>query len=69
MKHSLVHLLGCLLPLPVIFLLPLLGVGEGIGLFLAIVLMCACHLFMMGPHRHESDEYYLQSGGRAHEQR
>ena len=67
MKHSLVHLLGCLLPLLVIFLLPLLGVGEGIGLSLAIVLFFACHLFMMGGHRHESDEQHLQSGGRAHD--
>jgi len=52
MRHSLVHLLGCLLPLLVIFLLPFFGLGGGAALFVVIVLMFACHLFMMRGHAH-----------------
>ena len=52
MKHSLRMLLGCLLPFLLIFLLPLFGVGEGVSLFVFIVLMFVCHLFMMGGHKH-----------------
>ena len=36
MRHSLRMLLGCLLPLLVIFLLPLFGLGEGVALFVAL---------------------------------
>jgi hypothetical protein len=50
MSHSLKMLLGCLLPLLLIFVLPLLGVGEGVTLFVFILLMFACHLFMMRGH-------------------
>lgn len=66
MRHSIMHLLGCLLPLLVIFLLPLFGVGGGASLFLVIVLMFACHLFMMGGHGHHEtgDEPY--SGSQPH---
>ena len=51
MSHTLKMLLGCLVPLLLIFVLPLFGVGEGVTLFVFIVLMFACHLFMMGGHR------------------
>lgn len=66
MKHTVMHLLGCLLPLLVIFLLPLFGLGEGAGLFLVIVLMFACHLFMMGGHGHKHDGLHSQTGGHTH---
>ena len=56
MSHTLKMLLGCLLPLMLIFLLPLLGLGEGITLFVALVLMFACHLLMLrGHHEGHSD--------------
>lgn len=52
MSHTLRMLLGCLLPLALIFLLPLLGVGSGVTLTIFLVLMFACHLLMMGGHGH-----------------
>ena len=49
-SHSIKMLIGCLLPLALIFILPLFGVGEGVTLFIFIVLMLGCHLMMMGGH-------------------
>jgi hypothetical protein len=48
-------LLGCVLPLLLLFLLPLFGLGEGVTLFVAVVLMFACHLLMIGGHGHGQD--------------
>ncbi|MBX9792611.1 MAG: hypothetical protein K2Y37_27235 [Pirellulales bacterium] len=53
MSHAVKMALGCLLPIVVIFLLPLLGIGEGVSLFVVVVLMFACHLLMMAGHREE----------------
>lgn len=50
MTHAVKMLLGCLLPLLLIFLLPLFGIGEGVSLFVFVVLMFVCHLLMMGGH-------------------
>ncbi len=55
MSHALKMILGCTLPLLLLFLLPLLGIGEGITLFIAILLMFACHLFMTHGHDHGQD--------------
>lgn len=57
MSYALRMLVGCLLPFMLIFLLPLLGAGEGLTLLVFIVLMFGCHLFTTGS-RH---------GGRVHE--
>lgn len=66
MKHSMLHLIGCALPLLLIFLLPLFGLGGGVSLFLIIVLLFACHLFMMIGHGHgQSDDH--TTGGQSHE--
>lgn len=69
MKHTIWHLLGCLLPLFVIFLLPLLGVGHGIALFLFIILMFACHLLIMRGHGQKSGriQHEIQHGDHSHE--
>ncbi|QEG35801.1 hypothetical protein [Bythopirellula goksoeyrii] len=48
MNHTMRMLLGCIIPLLLLFLLPLFGLGEGVSLYVAIVLMFACHLFMVG---------------------
>jgi hypothetical protein len=56
MKHSLLHLLGCALPILLLFLLPALGVGSGVTFTVFIVLMLGCHLFMMGGHSHGPGE-------------
>lgn len=70
MSHAVKMALGCLLPIVVIFLLPLLGVGEGLNLFVFIVLMFACHLLMMAGHheghKREPDEATRQGGHHAH---
>jgi len=50
MNHHLRMLIGCLLPLLLIFVLPLFGVGEGVSLFVFMILMFGCHLMMMGGH-------------------
>ncbi len=50
MKHTIRMLIGCLMPLLLIFVLPLLGIGSGKTLFVFIVLMFGCHLMMMGGH-------------------
>jgi hypothetical protein len=52
MKHPIFHLLGCLIPIALIFILPALGVSSGVTFTVFIVLMFACHLFMMGGHSH-----------------
>ena len=62
MNHSLRMLAGCVLPLLLIFLLPLFGVGEGITLFIFMILMFACHLFMMKGHEHHGIDH-SKSGG------
>lgn len=56
MNHTIRMLIGCLLPLALIFLLPLFGVGSGLTLLLFIVLMFACHL-MMGGHGHSAHNH------------
>ena len=56
-KHNVWMLIGCLLPLLLIFILPLFGLGSGVTLFIFIVLMFACHVLMMGAHgKHEHTE-------------
>lgn len=70
MSHTLRMLLGCLLPLLLIFLLPLFGLGEGVTLFVAIVLMFACHLLMIGgycqSHDRDDDRQPNQGDHHAH---
>jgi len=52
MSHTLKMLVGCLAPLLLIFALPLFGVDEAVSIWLFVILMFACHLFMMrGHHR------------------
>lgn len=50
MKHSSHMLIDCGLPILLIFVLPLIGVSEGITLTVFIVLMLGCHLLMMRGH-------------------
>lgn len=52
MRHAIRMLIGCLLPIVVIFWLPLFGISEDVSLLLAIVLMFGCHLLMMRGYYH-----------------
>jgi len=56
-KHTLLMLIGCVLPLLLIFLLPLFGINGNVSVLIFIVLMFACHLLMpMGHTRHHDDD-------------
>lgn len=50
MSHTWKMLAGCLAPLLLIFVLPLFGVDESVSIWLFVILMFACHLFMMRGH-------------------
>ena len=52
MKHTFMMLIGCVLPLLLIFLLPAVGLESGWVLVLAIGAMFACHLMHFGMHKH-----------------
>ncbi len=56
-RHTLWMVIGCVLPLLLIFILPIFGLGGGISLFIFIILMFGCHLLMMGGHRGEHEEH------------
>lgn len=49
-NHGIWMVIGCALPLVLVFALPLLGISGNTGTFLFIVLMFACHLFAMRGH-------------------
>jgi hypothetical protein len=49
-NHSYWMIIGCTVPLFLIFLLPLLGITSNYTFLIFIVLMFACHLLMIGKH-------------------
>jgi fatty acid desaturase len=51
-KHSFWMIIGCTVPLLLIFLLPLFGITGSYTFLIFIVLMFGCHLMMMGMHEH-----------------
>ncbi len=51
-KHSFWMIIGCTVPLLLIFLLPLFGITGNYIFFIFIVLMFAFHLMMIGKHGH-----------------
>ena len=67
-------IIGCLLPLLLIFLAPLLGLGGDIQLFVFILIMFVCHLLMPmhGRQSPKQDSTNEHSGNvkpdRSHEQ-
>ena len=69
MSHELKMVLGCLVPLLLIFVLPLLGFGEGFSLFVFVILMFGCHLFMMRGHHKKAGHSREQGGHHEHHQR
>lgn len=64
--HAVRMLIGCLLPLLLIFVLPLFGVGSGVTLFAFIILMFGCHLLMRGHGKHEHTEHDEEAGHESH---
>jgi len=61
MKHLLMMIAACVVPLALIFVLPLFGVSGGVTLFVFIVLMFGGHLFMMKGHMHHAHSDHSQS--------
>ena len=56
-NHNLWMVLGCVLPLLLIFLLPVFGASGGEILFLFVILCFGIHLLMIGHHGgHSSDD-------------
>lgn len=54
-KHILMMVVGCALPLLLIFMAPLLGIRGNWSVFIFVAAMFACHLFMP-MHHHQSDK-------------
>ena len=50
-NHALWMLIGCVLPILLIFLFPLFGIGGKWPLFIFIILMFGCHLSMINWHK------------------
>lgn len=63
-RHFLWMLIGCTLPLLLIFLLPVFGIRSQETLVVFIILMFACHLMMLGGHNHNHSH---SSKGKKHE--
>ena len=59
-KHTFWMIIGCGLPLLLIFFAPALGIGSGTSLFIFVLAMFACHLLMPmhshGGHTHNDEE-------------
>jgi len=64
--HFVWLLIGCALPLSLIFLLPAIGVGDTVTLVLFIVLMFGCHRFMGHHHHAGSSDDDEGTGGHDH---
>ena len=61
-KYSMLWMaVGCILPLLVILMLPAFGIKGDITTFIFIILMFACHLFMMKGHGHDSSDEHHES--------
>ena len=54
-NHLFWMLIVCTVPLLLIFLAPVLGLGDNLSLLLFIGAMFACHLFM--PHEHGGHQH------------
>lgn len=67
-KHTILHLLGCALPLLLIFALPIIGFSGEAVIFVFIIAMFACHLLMMGGHGHDHGRSHKKHGRHDHGQ-
>jgi hypothetical protein len=62
-KHIIWMIIGCTIPLLLIFFAPALGLGENVSLFIFIIAMFACHLLMpmhQGGHKYSSHEKHSE---------
>lgn len=54
-NHLIWMLIGCTIPLLLIFLAPSLGLSGNYSLLIFVVIMLACHLLMPHNHREHKD--------------
>lgn len=52
-SNTLAMMLGCVLPLLLIFIAPSIGMGENVSLFIFIILMFGSHL-IVPHHNHDT---------------
>ena len=63
-KHTILMIIGCTVPLLLIFLLPLFGITGNYSFLIFIVAMFACHLLMPmhhGSHQHNSHKEHSET--------
>lgn len=61
-KHTIWMIIGCTIPLLLIFLAPALGISGNVSFFIFIAAMFACHLLMPMHHAgHANDEKHKHS--------
>lgn len=60
-KHIIWMIVGCTVPLLLIFFAPMLGLGSGASLFIFVIATFACHLLMPmhqdGGHREKDSDF------------
>lgn len=62
-KHTFWMIIGCILPLLLIFIAPAFGINNSVSIFIFIVTMFAIHLFMPmhGPNGHQHGQNHKNS--------
>ena len=55
-NHMIWMIIGCVVPLLLIFILPAFGVSSQVAFVIFIVLMFACHFLMLGHHGGGDDQ-------------
>jgi cell division protein FtsW (lipid II flippase) len=55
-NHMIWMIIGCVVPMLLIFILPGFGVSNEVAFVIFIVLMFACHFMMLGHHGGGGDE-------------
>ena len=66
-NHNIWMIIGCVLPLFLIFFLPLFGAGSGGLLFIFLIVFFGAHLWMMGRHiNHGNDNDESRKGSGHH---
>jgi hypothetical protein len=70
-KHTFWMIIGCGLPLLLIFFAPAFGLGGGLSFLIFIIVMFACHLLMPmhhGGHQHNTNKEHTKiSKNKSHE--
>jgi len=54
-NHMFWMIIGCVVPMLLIFILPTLGVSNEVAFLIFIILMFGCHFLMLG-HHHDSED-------------